>query len=198
MVFKNAGYALVGAFEAMSNEQIKRQFDTNVFGVMNVTRAILPYFRQKNGGTIINTTSMGGLLTFPLYSVYHSTKWALEGFMESLQFELKQFNIKVKNVEPGAIKKDFYDRSLDFVTKKGLTAYDKYVNTAHPNMLKEGEKADGPLVVAKKVFAAAIDSSSKLRYPVGGNGPLLLFLRWILPLSLFNAIVRSQIEKGFK
>jgi len=198
VVFNNAGYALVGAFEAMSNEQIKRQFDTNLFGVMNVTRAILPYFRQKKEGTIINTSSMGGLLTFPLYSVYHGTKWALEGFMESLQFELKQFNIKLKNIEPGAIKTDFYERSLDFVSKLGLTDYDSYVNTVHPNMLKVGKTAVGPGVVAKKVFKAASNSSYRLRYPVGGNGPVLLFLRWLLPLSWFNAIVRGLVEKGFK
>jgi len=198
VLFNNAGYALVGAFEAMSNEQIQRQFDTNVFGVMNVTRAILPYFREKKNGTIINTTSMGGLLTFPLYSVYHGTKWALEGFMESLQYELKPFNIKVKNIEPGAIKTDFYERSLDFVTKSGLTAYDKYVNAAHPNMLKEGNNAPGPLVVAKKVFAAANDTSYRLRYAVGGSGPVLLFFRWLLPLNWFRAIVANQIEKGFK
>lgn len=198
VIFNNAGYALVGAFEAMSTENIKRQFDTNVFGVMNVTRSILPYFRSRKGGLIINTTSMGGLLTFPLYSVYHSTKWALEGFMESLQFELRQFNIKVKNIEPGAIKTDFYDRSLDFATKPGLNAYDSYVNTAHQNMLKAGENAPGPLVVAKKVFKAANDNSFTLRYPVGGNGPVLLAIRWMLPLSWFNAIVRSQVEKGMK
>ena len=198
VLYNNAGYALVGSFEAMNDEQIKRQFDTNVFGVMNVTRAILPIFRMQKGGVIINTTSMGGLLTFPLYSVYHSTKWALEGFMESLQFELRQFNIKVKNIEPGAIKTDFYDRSLDFVTKPGLKVYDSYVNAAHPNMLKAGETAPGPLVVAKKVFEAATDNSYKLRYPVGGNGPMLVFLRWLLPLTMFSSMVRGQVEKGFK
>lgn len=197
VVYNNAGYALVGAFEAMSNENIKRQLETNIIGVMNVTRAILPHFRAKKGGTIINTTSMGGLLTFPLYSVYHATKWALEGFMESLQFELRQFNIKVKNVEPGVIKTDFYDRSLDFATKPGLTTYDSYVSIANKNMLKESNNAPGPLVVAKKVFKAANNGSYRLRYPVGGNGPLLIFIRWMLPLSWFNAIVRSVVEKGF-
>lgn len=198
VLFNNAGYALVGAFEAMNTEQIKKQLDTNVIGVMNVTRAILPYFRSKKSGTIINTTSMGGRITFPLYSVYHATKWALEGFMESLQFELKQFNIKVKNVEPGAIKTDFYDRSLAFAQKEKLTAYDSYVQAAHPNMLKAGETAPGPLVVAKKVFQAANDNSYRLRYAVGGSGPALLLLRWLLPLSWFNAIVAKQVEKGFK
>ena len=198
VIFNNAGYALVGSFEAMNSDQIKRQFETNVFGVMNVTRAILPFFRAQKGGIIINTSSMGGLLTFPLYSVYHATKWALEGFMESLQFELKQFNIKVKNIEPGAIKTDFYDRSLDFVTKPELTAYDSYIYVANKNMLKVSQIAPGPLVVAQKVYKAAIDGSFKLRYPVGGNGPILLIIRWLIPLSWFNFIVRSQVEKGFK
>ena len=118
--------------------------------------------------------------------------------MESIQFELRQFNIKVKNIEPGAIKTDLYDRSLEFVSKKGLTAYEKHVNTIHPNMLKAGESAVGPHVVAQKVFKAANDNSCRLRYPVGGNGPVLLFLRWVLPLSWFCAIVKSQIEKGVK
>jgi NADP-dependent 3-hydroxy acid dehydrogenase YdfG len=194
VVFNNAGYALVGAFEAMSTEQIKKQFDTNVFGVMNVTRAILPHFRSKRRGMIINTTSMGGLITFPLYSVYHGTKWALEGFMESLQYELRQFNIQVKNIEPGAIKTEF-ENAIDFVSTKD---YDRYVSTAHKNMLDTYKSAPGPAVVAEKVWVAANDSSYKLRYPVGGQGPLLLFVRWLLPLSWFTAIVRSQVEKELK
>lgn len=194
VLFNNAGYALVGAFEAMNEQQIKKQFDTNVFGVMNVTRAILPHFRAKQKGMIINTTSMGGLITFPLYSVYHSTKWALEGFMESLQFELKQFNIKVKNVEPGAIKTEF-ENAIDFVSTKD---YDNYTQKAHKNMLDAYKSAPTAEVVAKKVWQAANDNSYRLRYPVGGQGPLLLFIRWLLPLSWFTKIVGSQVEKGIK
>lgn len=194
VVFNNAGYALVGAFEAMSNEQIKKQFDTNVYGVMNVTKAILPHFRSKRKGTIINTTSMGGLITFPLYSVYHSTKWALEGFMESLQYELKPFNIKVKNIEPGAIKTEFAN-AIDFVSIK---EYDRYAQKAHQNMLDTYKTAPDGTVVAKKVWQAANDNSYRLRYPVGGSGPVLLFLRWLLPLSWFTALVKSQVEKGIK
>ncbi len=197
VLFNNAGYALVGAFEAMSNEQIKRQFDTNVFGTMNVTRAILPYFRKRGSGTVINTTSMGGLITFPIYSIYHSTKFALEGFMESLQYELKPFNIKIKNIEPGEIKTDFYSGSADFVTNPKTTAYDNYVKVAYSNMLKYSKSAPGPLIVAKKVFKAANDKSFRLRYLVGGTSAPLLFARWLLPLSWFTAIIKSQIEKGF-
>lgn len=198
VIFNNAGYALVGAFEEMSAEQIKRQFDTNVFGVMNVTRAILPHFRERKGGTIINTSSIAGRLTFPIYSIYHSTKWALEGFMESLQYELRPFNIKVKNIEPGVIKTDFYDRSMDHAVKTDNTAYSRYVNATNSNMLNFGKSASSPRVVAKKVFRAANSSSFKLRYPVGGGGPILLFIHKLLPLSWFRAIVRGIVEKGVK
>lgn len=194
VLFNNAGYALVGAFEAMRPEQIQKQFDTNVFGVMNVTRAVLPHFRAKQAGTIINTTSMGGLITFPLYSVYHATKWALEGFMESLQYELRPFRIKVKNIEPGAIKTDF-EQAIDFVSTPD---YDRYTRTAHRNMLDSYKSAPTGEVVAEKVWQAAQDDSYRLRYPVGGVAPMLLFMRWLLPLSGFRKMVRSQVEKGIK
>lgn len=194
VVYNNAGYALVGAFEAMTQVQIKKQFDTNVFGVMNVTKAILPYFREKGGGAIITTTSMGGLITFPLYSVYHATKWAVEGFMESLHYELRSFNIKLKNIEPGAIKTDFED-SIEFVTSD---AYQNYAPKAHQNMLDTYKKAPSGKVVAKKVFKAANDHSFRLRYPVGGQSPFLLFLRRVIPNSWFFAIVRNAVEKGIK
>ena len=106
-IVNNAGYGAVGAFEAATPDQIRRQFDTNVFGVMNVVRAVLPHFRAKKAGTIINVASVGGRITFPLYSLYHGTKWAVEGFSEALQFELNQFNVRVKIIEPGPSRPTF-------------------------------------------------------------------------------------------
>jgi short-subunit dehydrogenase len=198
VIVNNAGYGAVGAFEAASNDQIKRQFDTNVFGLMNVTRAILPHFRAKKSGIIINVASVGGLITFPLYSLYHGTKWAVEGFSESLHYELKQFGIKVKLIEPGAIKTDFYDRSMEIMKKDGLLAYDEYAENALANMHDIGEKAPGPIIVAKKVFKAVTDGSSTLRYAVGSNAPLLLFLRRAIPNSWFFGMVSSIVEKKRK
>ena len=198
VVVNNAGYGGVGVFEAASQEQIQRQFNTNVFGVMNVTRAILPYFRQKKSGTIINVTSVGGLITFPIYSVYHSTKWAVEGFAEALQYELRPFNIKIKNIEPGAIKTDFYDRSQDLFKKEGLTDYDNYAKVAFENTQNAGVNAPGPDVVAKKIYKAALDRSFRLRYPAGPQAPALLFLRRLLPLSWFRGIVKLVVERSFK
>lgn len=199
VIVNNAGYGAVGPFEAATDEQVRRQFDTNVFGVMNVIREILPYFRERRDGTIINVTSMGGLITFPIYSVYHGTKWAVEGFAEALSFELRPFNIRVKNVEPGAIKTDFYDRSQDVLTKPGLTAYDEYVRVTMENSQKQGADAPGPIVVAKTIFKAANDRSFRLRY-VTGNAmtPMLLFMRRLVPLSWFHGIVKSVVERGYK
>lgn len=194
----NAGYGAVGIFEKATEEQIKKQFDTNVFGCMNVIRAILPHFRSKRNGTVINITSMGGLITFPIYSLYHGTKWAMEGFSESLAFELRPLNIRVKCVEPGAIKTEFYTQSQVLFENKSIKDYDNYESVIYPNTQKEGKNAPGPDVVAKTIYKAATDNNFRLRYAVGGVSPLLLFMRRILPDSWFFGIVRTVVEKGFK
>jgi NAD(P)-dependent dehydrogenase (short-subunit alcohol dehydrogenase family) len=178
VVINNAGYAALGAFEAASPDEIQRQFATNVFGLMNVTRGILPHFREQRAGTLINISSIGGRVTFPLYSLYHSTKWAVEGFSESLQFELRSFNIKVKLVEPGAIKTDFYDRSQALLQKTGLSAYDAYQQNVIPAYQKAG----------------ATDRSDRLRYSVGDQAPLLLLMRRLLPTTWFMAFIRRAVE----
>jgi NAD(P)-dependent dehydrogenase (short-subunit alcohol dehydrogenase family) len=198
VIVNNAGYGAVGIFEKASPDEIRKQYDTNVFGVMNVIREILPHFREKKGGTIINVTSMGGLITFPLYSLYHGTKWALEGFGESLQFELKPLNIKIKNVEPGAIKTDFYTRSMNVFKNPAITDYDQYEQVVFNNTQAAEKSAPGPEVVAKKIFKAANDNNFRIRYAVGGQAPMLLIMRKMIPLSWFMGIVRMVTEKGFK
>jgi short-subunit dehydrogenase len=198
VIVNNAGYGAVGIFEKASPEEIQKQFDTNVFGVMNVIREILPYFRERKKGTIVNVTSMGGLITFPLYSVYHGTKWALEGFGEALQYELKPFNIKVKNVEPGAIKTDFYSRSMNIFSNSAIKDYDHYEQVVFSNTQSVEKNAPGPEVVARKIFKAANANNFRLRYAVGGQGPILLLIRKMVPLSWFNGLVRMVTEKGLK
>ena len=191
-IVNNAGYGLVGPFEASTDDQIHRQFDTNVFGLMNVCREIIPHFRAKKDGIIINVASMGGRITFPLYSLYHGTKWAVEGFSESLQYELRPFNIKVKIIEPGPIKTDFYDRSMDVMSDPELKVYDDYVSRAMPNMQKAGETAPGPDSVASVIYRAATDGAWKMRY--SANSALILSLRRLLPDTLFQAFVRKAVS----
>ncbi|MGD9720507.1 MAG: SDR family oxidoreductase [Pirellulales bacterium] len=193
VLVNNAGYGMVGPFEASTVEQVARQLATNVTGLMNVTREIVPHFRERRAGTIINVSSMGGRLTFPFYSVYHASKWAVEGFSESLSYELGMFGIRVKLVEPGAIRTDFYDRSQDLSQKPGLTAYDALLAKAMPVMQRAGTTAPGPEVVARTIFRAATDGSWKLRYPV--NAGVFLWARRLLGPRLFMAMVRSATFK---
>jgi len=193
VLVNNAGYGLIGAFEACSIEQIERQFATNVFGLMAVTRALLPHFREQRSGIIMNVSSIGGHMAFPLYSLYHSTKWAVEGFSDSLQYELEPFNIRVKLIEPGPIKTDFYERSADFATKPGLTAYDAFVAKVMAAMKNAGDAGSLPEVTAQVIYKAATDNSRRLRYPAGGNAGALLFLRKLLPDRLFGGIIRGAM-----
>jgi len=195
VIVNNAGYGTIGPFEAASREQIAQQFDTNVFGLMNVTRAILPYFRSKRSGIIINIASTGGRMTWPLYTLYHGTKWAVEGFSESLQYEVRPFNIRVKIIEPGSIKTDFWGRSQEVLVKRGLDVYEEYVNTVVPNLQKSGANAPEADVVAAAVFKAATDNSWRLRYQAGSGTAFFMVLRRILPTRWFNGFVRRAVEK---
>jgi len=192
-VVNNAGYGLVGAFEAATQEQIEKQFQTNVFGVMNVCREILPYFREQKKGIIVNVASVGGRITFPFYSLYHATKWAVEGLSESLQYEVEQFNIRIKIIEPGPIKTDFYDRSRDVTRRENLTAYDYMLDKVMPNMQKAGENAPDGSVVAQTIYEAVTDDSKKMRYGVNTKG--ILTVRKFLPDSLFFKVVKGAILK---
>src|SRR5436190_11178135 len=182
-IVNNAGFAVVGPFEAASDEQIEQIFQTNVFGIMFMCREILPIFRKQKRGTIVNVASMGGRMTFPLYSLYHATKWAVEGFSEALQYEVSEFNIKIKIIEPGPIKTDFYTRSMSVAKKEGLTEYDNFVARALPNLQRAGETAPDGRIVAQAIYDAVTDDSWRMRYPV--NSRTILAARRLLPDSLF-------------
>ncbi|MEY3835828.1 MAG: hypothetical protein RI989_1256 [Bacteroidota bacterium] len=194
VVVNNAGYGVDGAFEAMSDDIIEKQFNTNVFGLMRVTREAIKHMRPNGGGTIIQISSMGGKITFPLYSIYHATKFAVEGFTESLHYELAQFNIKMKLIEPGPIVTDFYGRSRTFIKPTDTNQYDGFIqkfNDAAEKVLKE---AEGPEVVAKMIFKSATDNSDQMRYAVGKPGPLLLALRKLLSDKFYFLMVRKTYK----
>jgi NADP-dependent 3-hydroxy acid dehydrogenase YdfG len=177
VVLNNAGYAAKGPFEVASKVQIKRQFDVNVFGLMAVIQCTLPHFRQKKSGTIINVSSIAGRLTIPLYSLYHGTKWAVEGFSESLAYELAQFGIKVKIIEPGTIKTDFTGRSEDTLKKEGFDSYESFINNCNEQFAKFIAKAADPKLVAQTIYKAANDTSNRMRYIVGKDAKIFWAIR---------------------
>jgi NAD(P)-dependent dehydrogenase (short-subunit alcohol dehydrogenase family) len=113
VVVSNAGYALAGVAESLGDEQIRRQLDTNVLGSIQLVRAVLPHLRRQGGGRILQLSSMGGQMSFPGVSLYHASKWAMEGFFDSLAQEISGFGIETCLVEPGSARTDFASRSLD-------------------------------------------------------------------------------------
>ncbi|MGH9947015.1 MAG: SDR family oxidoreductase [Pyrinomonadaceae bacterium] len=191
VVVNNAGYGVIGPFEATTTEQVDQQIETNVIGLMNVCREIIPYFREQKCGHIVNIASVGGRMVFPLYSVYHATKWAVEGFSESLQHELEEFNIRVKIIEPGPIKSDFYDRSQVIAKKDGLSAYDNFAGKVIPNMQRSGVDAPDGTVVAQTIYDAVTDGSKRLRYAVNTKG--ILLARRLLPDRIFDPLIRKML-----
>jgi len=163
VVFNNAGYGLMGPLESTTDEQLVRQLNTNLLGVIRVTLAFIPYFREKQSGLFISTTSIGGLITFPFCSVYHATKWALEGWSESMAFELKKIGVGIKTVSPGGIKTDFLSRSADMTAHP---AYKKWVQKMFAGFNEDHFSSAEQ--IAEVVYEAATDGRDKLRYVAGG------------------------------
>ena len=168
VVFNNAGYGLAGALEGLTDDQIVRLVNTNMLGTIRTTKAFIPHFREKRAGLFINTTSLGGLMSFPFNSIYHATKWAIEGWSESMAFELNQFGIGIKTIEPGGIRTDFFTRSLDTARHP---AYDALVNKfmgliTDPQQM---ETYSSPEQIAEVVYEAASDGKDQLRYVAGAD-----------------------------
>lgn len=175
VLVNNAGYGAGGPMEATPMDKIKRQFDVNVFGLLATTQAVLPIMRKQKAGTIVNISSIGGRVTLPFFSLYHGTKWAVEGITESLQYELGPIGIKLRIVEPGAIATDFAGRSLDFNNDESLTEYQGTLN----QFMQAMQNAVSNASPAKKV-AEVIDEAihgDQLRYLAGEDAEQMMAAR---------------------
>ncbi len=193
VVVNNAGLCLVGALEELTEADDRLIMDTNVLGAMRVSRAVLPHMRACGGGRIINVSSMCGQMTLPLYSAYCASKWALEGFAESLAFETRRSGIKVKIVQPAVHKTGSFAGQI-----AGRSA-----RTAHPDhaafsdgvlqrMAAFERTAPGPEAVARVIHKAATDRWPRLRYPVGSRS--ILLARRMIPSALFVRVVRRILN----
>ncbi|MCH7415605.1 SDR family oxidoreductase [Belliella sp. R4-6] len=194
VLLNNAGYGAYGPLEAFSRDKILRQFNTNVIGLLDVTKVVLPHFRQNKKGIIINISSIGGKMTFPLGTLYHGTKFAVEGISESLYYEVGQFGGQVKIVEPGMIATDFSGRSFDFSNDESMTEYQNIVGalmTAMPSMAQNASPAS---IVAEIIFEAATDGKNQLRYTAGEDAKTLLENRQQYDDATFIGGIKSQFR----
>lgn len=194
VLLNNAGYGAYGPLEAFPMAKIRRQFDTNVIGLLTVTKAVLPHFRAQKSGVIVNISSIGGKITFPLGTLYHGTKFAVEGLSEALHYELEAIGVKVKIVEPGAIATDFGGRSFDFTNDESLV---EYQDTVQNVMARMGAsllaQASPPEVVAEVIWTAVTDGTSTLRYTAGEDAKVYMANRKALDDETFIGAIKQQL-----
>ena len=170
ILVNNAGYGLNGAFEDLDMDEIKAQYETNLFGLIRTTQAVLPIMRRQKSGTIVNISSGAGRFGFPTGSAYVSTKFAVEGLSESMSYELEPFGINVVIVEPGVIRSNFGDGSI--VAKKSRdpnSPYSQMMQRSAAGFEKMIKNASSPDVVAKVVLDAIRDENPSLRYLAGSD-----------------------------
>jgi NAD(P)-dependent dehydrogenase (short-subunit alcohol dehydrogenase family) len=196
VLVNNAGYALVGPFEELSIEEFKEQFETNVFGVIRVTQAVLPIMRRQRCGTIVNISSIAGKIGFPLTSAYVSSKFALEGLSESMAYEVEQFGIKIILIEPGVIKTNF-DNNLKIgkrVTIDHNSSYAEMTQKRISRFKPRFESGSPPIEVAKVILKAITSKNlSELRYLVGNDAFKLMEIRNNISDKKFQKLVMKSV-----
>lgn len=195
VLVNNAGYGAYGPLETFPRENMVRQFNTNVIGLLDVTRAMLPHFRANKEGIIINISSVGGKMTFPMGTLYHGTKFAVEGISEALNYEMEHIGVKVKVVEPGAIATDFAGRSFDFQNDETMTEYQPLVQkimSVFETVLKDESASSPASLVAHVIYTAATDGTSTIRYTAGEDAKLWMANRKQLNDEDFIAGLKQQ------
>ena len=194
VLLNNAGYGAYGALEAFSMERIRRQFDTNVIGLIEVTKAVLPHLRNNRAGSIINISSIGGQITFPLGTLYHGTKFAVEGLSEALHYELEPLGIHVRIVEPGMIKTNFGGSSFDFAMEDDLSDYAPMAQAMGRVFGKLASNPSAPETVAEVIWEAANDGGARLRYRAGADAMELLDRRKAQDDATFIGGIKELME----
>jgi NAD(P)-dependent dehydrogenase (short-subunit alcohol dehydrogenase family) len=198
----NAGYSQGGAIESLDLDGVRRQFETNVFGLLRMCQLVLPGMRRQRHGRIVNMSSMGGKLTFPGGGAYHATKYAVEALSDVLRFEVAGFGVDVAIVEPGLIRTDFGETAVGTITE-GAEADGPYgdFNAAvgaavagayHGPMSKLGA---GPGAVAKAIEKAITAKRPRTRYPVTASARVMLAQRALLPDRLWDRVVGTSFPR---
>jgi NADP-dependent 3-hydroxy acid dehydrogenase YdfG len=204
VLVNNAGYSQSGAVESVPLDQVRRQFETNVFGLVRMIQLVLPGMRRQHWGKIVNISSMGGKLTFPGGGFYHATKHAVEAISDALRFEVRGFGVDVIVIEPGLIRTRFGETAVTSMKSSSSSSSDgpyadfnEAVATATAAVY-EGPLARlgaGPEAVARKIERAISRRRPRTRYPVTASARLIMTQRRILPDRAWDAFLGSQFPR---
>lgn len=194
VLINNAGYYSIGVVEAISEDEIRRQIETNLLGLIFTTKAVLPFMREKRSGLIINLSSVAGRTTVPLQSIYHAGKWGVEGFSQSLQYEVEDLGIDVVLIEPGVIKTDFYTRSMSFSRAEELVDYKDISEKAGKYLIEGGMNGSSPAEVAEKIYSIAESKKRRLQYVVGKSTEIVTLSK-LLPTRIVRTITKKTMTK---
>lgn len=195
IIVNNAAFAQFGPFEAITPEQVRKQFEVNVFGTMNVIRSILPHFRANKDGMIVNISSAGGRIGLPLMSMYMASKFALEGFSESLSYELASQNIVVKIIEPGGVDTPFNTKAFgEFAQNPAITDYDNYIAAYNKVVAGMMDNLSTAEEIAEDVYTAVTDGTDNLRYAVGEDAKGWIKARTSMPDTEYTKHMRELFK----
>jgi NAD(P)-dependent dehydrogenase (short-subunit alcohol dehydrogenase family) len=198
VLVNNAGYSQSGAVETVPIDQARRQFETNVFGLMRLSQLVLPGMRSQRWGKIVNISSMGGRLTFPGGGLYHATKYAVEAISDALRFELRGFGVDVIVIEPGLIITNFGEVASGSVQEAGEGGAYGDFNRKVAELTEGAYKGPmaklgaGPEAVAKAIERALSARRPKARYPVTASARLMMGQRRLMPDRVWDMVMRTQ------
>jgi short-subunit dehydrogenase len=191
VLINNAGFGVLGPTAEIDDAEMRRQYETNVFGLMNVTRAFLPQMRAHQRGRIINVSSVGGRITLPYFGVYNSTKYALESLSNALRYELRPFGIDISLIEPGVIRTNFEATAVSDTEKFATTAYGPAIAKYEELSKMVDRMASEPLVVAKAITRAVEARRPAARYVAPRSTSFMLFMNAITPTRVWDWAMRK-------
>ncbi|MBV9607555.1 MAG: SDR family NAD(P)-dependent oxidoreductase [Solirubrobacterales bacterium] len=197
VLINNAGYSQSGAVESVAMDQVRRQFETNVFGLIRMCQLVLPGMRAQGWGRIVNLSSMGGRLTFPGGGLYHATKYSVEAISDALRFEVRGFGVKVIVVEPGLIVTNFGETaaaSASVGPDGPYATFNQAVAKATDEVYRGplAKLGAGPEAVAETISAALKSARPKTRYPVTASARVMIGQRRLMPDRVWDLLMRTQ------
>jgi short-subunit dehydrogenase len=191
VLVNNAGFGILGPTAEISESEMRRQYETNVFGLMNVTRAFLPKMMERRAGRIINVSSVGGRMTLPYFGIYNSTKYAVESLSDALRYELRPFNIDVALIEPGIIRTNFEATAVSGLSQFANTPYGVAVRK-YEEMSKFADKfASNPIVIAKAITRAVKARRAAARYVAPRSQHMIFIASALLPRRVWDWAMRK-------